>query len=297
MLRENLNDLVAFMVVAREGSFTKAASQLGVSQSALSHALRGLEERLEIRLLARSTRSVSPTEAGEKLLATLAPRFEEIEAALTSLGDLRGNPMGTVRISCSKHSVTYLIWPKISKILHQYPDLQIEISADNRFTDIVADRFDIGVRLGESLPKDMIGVTISPPMRLAAVASPEYFAKYGKPTEPQELKQHNCINMRLPTYGGFYAWEFEKEGQEQVVRTSGQLAFNDSVHILQAAIEGFGLCYIPEDMAADALANGQLERVLEDWSPAFEGYSLYYPNRRNHSTAFSIVVEALRYRG
>ena len=297
MLRENLNDLVAFMVVAREGSFTKAASQLGVSQSALSHALRSLEERLGIRLLARSTRSVSPTEAGEKLLTTLAPRFEEIEGALTSLGDWRGNPTGTVRISCSKHSATYLIWPKIRTILHKYPDLHVEISADNRLTDIVADRFDIGVRLGESLPKDMIGVPLSPSLRMAVVASPEYFAKYGKPTAPQQLGEHNCINMRLPTYGGFYAWEFAKNGVEQVVRTSGQLAFNDSMHIVQAAIEGFGLCYVPEDMVNDALDSGALERVLTDWSPTFEGYSLYYPNRRNHSTAFSIVIEALRYRG
>lgn len=295
MLRENLNDLVAFMIVAREGSFTKAASQLRVSQSALSHAMRGLEERLGIRLLARSTRSVSPTEAGEALLKTLAPRLEEIESALFSLGDLQGKPTGTVRINCSKHAVTHVIWPRLAPFLKDYPDIQVEISADNSFADIVAERFDIGVRLGETVPKDMIAVPLTESLRLAAVATPDYFIKRGTPVHPQELGKHNCINMRLPTYGGFYAWEFAKDGHELAVRVSGQLTFNDSRHSLDAALDGYGICYIPEDLVAEHLQTNRLQRVLEDWSPRFDGYCLYYPNRRNHPTAFSLVLEALRY--
>lgn len=295
MLRENLNDLVAFMIVAREGSFTKAASQLRVSQSALSHAIRGLEERLGIRLLARSTRSVSPSEAGEALLKTLAPRLEEIESALVSLGDLQGKPTGTVRINCSKHAVTH-VWSKLTPFLKDYPDIQVEISADNSFADIVAERFDFGVRLGETVPKDMIAIPLTASMRLAAVATPAYFDQYGVPNHPQQLETHNCINVRLPTYGGFYAWEFAKNGQELAVRVSGQLAFNDSQHILAAVLDGYGICYVPEDMVSEHIQTWRLQRVLEDWTPTFDGYYLYYPNRRNHSTAFSLVLEALRYK-
>lgn len=294
MLRDNLNDLVAFVTVAREGSFTRAAAKLGVSPSALSHAMRGLEQRLGLRLLARSTRSVSPTEAGEALLLSVAPRLEEIEAQLSALGDLRGKPAGTIRINASRHAVAHCLWPKLKAFLKDYPDIHIEISADNRFTDIVAERFDMGVRLSESLPKDMIAVPICGPMRMVAVASPSYFEGYKQPQHPNDLSQQQCINLRLPTYGGFYAWEFEKDGQALSVRVQGQLAFNDSQHCLQACLDGFGVAFLPSDMVNSYLAAGQLLQVLTDWCPEFPGYSVYYPNRRQHSSAFSLVINALK---
>ncbi|ROQ24146.1 LysR family transcriptional regulator [Gallaecimonas pentaromativorans] len=294
MLRENLNDLVAFVTVAREGSFTKAAAQMGVSTSALSHAMRGLEERLGLRLLARSTRSVSPTEAGEKLLLTVAPRLEEIEEQLSAIGDLRGKPTGTIRINASRHAVSQFLWPRLKPLLQNYPEIHIEISAENRFTDIVAERFDMGVRLTESLPKDMIAVPLSGPLRMVAVASPAYLAEHPAPTHPSDLARHNCINIRLPTYGGFYAWEFGKGDEEMAVRVSGQLAFNDSQHALQACLDGYGIAFTSLDMVTPYLERGELVQILDDWCPPFDGYSLYYPNRRQHSTAFSLVLDALR---
>lgn len=296
MPRENLNDLFAFITVAREGSFTKAASQLGVSTSALSHAMRGLEERLNLRLLARSTRSVAPTEAGEKLLLSIGPCLEEIESQLAALRELRDKPSGTIRINAPRHAIALILWPKLSPFLGQYPDIQVEIGADNHFTDIISERFDIGVRLEESLPKDMIAIPISGPMRMTAVASPQYLANHPAPQHPHDLATHNCINLRLPTYGGFYVWEFEKDGQKVLMRVTGQLAFNDSIYSLKAAVDHYGIAYIPDDLARPEIESGKLQQVLASWCPEFPGYSLYYPNRRQHSSAFSLVVDALRLR-
>jgi len=296
MPRENFNDLLAFLAVAKERSFTRAAAKLGVSQSALSHTIRGLEERLGLRLLTRTTRSVSPTEAGERLLHALGPRFEEIDAELAALSELREKPAGTIRITATDYAADTILWPKLAKFLPQYPDIKVEIIIDYVLTDIVAQRFDAGVRNGEQVAKDMIAVRIGPDMRMAVVAAPSYFAKRSPPKRPQDLIGHNCINLRLPTYGGLYAWEFEKGDRELKVHVEGQLAFNGTFQMLNAALAGFGLAYVPEDLAQPHFAKGRLDRVLEDWCPAFSGYHLYYPSRRQPSPAFALLVDALRYR-
>ena len=297
MQRGNLNDLVAFLAVGRERSFTKAAAKLGVSQSALSHTIRELEARLGVRLLTRTTRSVSPTEAGERLFHTLGPRFEEIDAELAALSELRAKPAGTIRITATEYAVDTLLWPKLAKFLRQYPDIKVEIIIDNGLTDIVAQRFDAGVRAGEQVAKDMIAVRIGPDMRMAVVGAPSYFSKQSEPKKPQDLVGHNCINLRLSTYGGLYAWEFEKGTRELKVRVEGQLVFNGTAQMLNAALAGFGLAYVPEDLAQPHLAKGRLKRVLEDWCPPYSGYHLYYPSRRQSSAAFALLVDALRYRG
>lgn len=297
MHRGNLNDLLAFLAVGQERSFTRAAAKLGVSQSALSHTIRGLEERLGLRLLTRTTRSVSPTEAGERLLHTLGPRFEEIETELEGLSELREKPAGTIRITAMDYVVDAILWPKLAKFLREYPDIKIEIVVDYGLTDIAAQGYDAGVRHGEQVAKDMIAVRISPDARMAVVAAPSYFAERSPPKTPQELLGHNCINLRLPTYGGFYAWEFEKKGRELKVHVRGQLAFNGTDQMLNAALAGFGLAYVPEGIIQRHLAKKRLQRVLEDWCPAFSGYHLYYPNRRQSTPAFTLLVDALRYRG
>ena len=296
MPRENLNDLLAFLAVARERSFTRAAAKLGVSQSALSHTIRGLEERLGLRLLTRTTRSVSPTEAGERLLQTVGPRFEEIEAEIAALSELRQKPAGTIRITAIEHAADTVLWPRLAKLLREYPDIKVEIVIDYGLTDIVAERYDAGVRLGEQVAKDMIAVRIGPDQRMAVVGAPAYFAKRSPPRKPQELIGHNCINLRLPTRGGLYAWEFEKGKRQLKVHVEGQLVFNGTAQMLNAALAGFGLAYVPEDVAQPHLAKGRLKRVLEDWCPPFSGYHLYYPSRRQLTPAFALLVEALRYR-
>jgi len=297
MPRENLNDLIAFLAVARERSFTRAAAQLGVSQSALSHTVRGLEERLGLRLLTRTTRSVSPTEAGERLLHTLGPRFEEIDAELVALSELREKPAGTIRITTTDYAADVILWPKLTNFLRQYPDIKVEIIIDYGLIDIVAQRFDAGVRSGEQVAKDMIAARIGPDMRMAVVGAPSYFAKRSPPKRPQDLVGHNCINLRLPTYGGLYVWEFEKGKRELKVHVEGQLVFNGTFQMLNAALAGFGLAYVPEDVVQSHLPSGRLIRVLEDWCPLFSGYHLYYPSRRQSSPAFALLVDALRYRG
>jgi DNA-binding transcriptional LysR family regulator len=296
MPRQNVNDLIAFLAVARERSFTRAAAQLGVSPSALSHTIRALEERLGVRLLTRSTRSVAPTEAGERLFLTVGPRFDEIDAELAGLSEYREKPAGTIRITAGDHAAKAVLWPKIERLLPQYPDIRIEINVDHTFTDIVAQRYDAGVRLGEQVAKDMIAVRIGPDLRMAVVAAPSYFAKRPPPKTPQDLTDHNCINLRLPTLGGLYAWEFEQGERELKVRVDGQLVFNDASQMLTAALAGSGLAYLMEDVAQPYIASGALERALEDWCPPFQGYHLYYPSRRQSSPAFAVLVEALRYR-
>ncbi len=297
MQRGNLDDLLAFLAVARERSFTKAAAKLGVSQSALSHTMRALEARLGVRLLTRTTRSVSPTQAGERLLHSVAPRLEEIEAELAALSELREKPAGTIRISATDYAADTILWPKLAKFLPKYPDIKVEIVVDYGLIDIVAQRFDAGVRSGEQVAKDMIAVRIAPDMRIAVVGAPAYFRKRPEPRMPQHLIAHNCINLRLMTHGGLYAWEFEKGGREIKVRVEGQLAFNGSFQMLNAALAGFGLAYVPEDLARPHIAKGRLKRVLEDWCPPYSGYHLYYPSRRQPSAAFALLVDALRYRG
>ncbi len=295
MPRENYNDLVAFLAVAREGSFTKAAAQLGITQSALSHGIRDLEARFGILLFNRTTRSVSTTEAGERLRTRLAPQFEEIDLALDGLGELRDRPSGTVRITCGAHGIETVLWPRLSKLLVDFPDIHIELNADSRLSDIAAERYDAGVRLGEQVAKDMVAVRIGPDMRMAAVASPAYLDGRPKIRTPKDLADHRCINLRFLTHGGLYAWEFEKRGRELRAHVDGQLVFNDTKHALRAALDGFGIVFLPEDMAADHIDKGRLERVLGDWCPPFPGYHLYYPSRRKPSQAFGMVVEVLRY--
>jgi len=296
MQRGTLDDLLAFLAVARERSFTKAAAKLGVSQSALSHTVRGLEARLGVRLLTRTTRSVSPTEAGERLLRTVGPRLEEIEAELGALSEFREKPSGTIRLTAVDYAVDWILWPKLAPFLRHYPDIKVEIIVDYGLTDIVAERFDAGVRGGEQVAKDMIAARISPEMRMAVVGSPAYLRKRGEPQRPQDLVQHDCINLRLPTYGGLYAWEFEKGGRELKVRVEGQLVFNGSTQMLNATLAGFGLAYLPEGLVQPHIAKGRLRRVLADWCPPFSGYHLYYPSRRQSSAAFALLVEALRER-
>lgn len=295
MLKDNFNDLLSFMVVARERSFTRAAAQLGVSQSALSHAMRNLETRLEVRLLTRTTRSVAPTEAGEQLLMRLSPHLLEIEQELTALRDTRDRPAGNIRLTAGEHAMSAVLWPVLKPFMAQYPDINVEVTVDNGLTDIVDGRFDAGVRLGEQVAKDMIAVRIAPDMRMAVVGSAEYLQRFGVPETPEQLDQHRCINMRLPTRGGLYAWEFERDGRELRVRVDGQLILNSLPQRIDAAENGLGLAYVPEDAVQDALAESRLVRVLEAWCPAFAGYHLYYPSRRQHTSAFSLLIAALRH--
>lgn len=297
MPRQSFDDLLAFLAVAREGSFTRAAARLGVSQSALSHTIRGLEARLSLRLLTRTTRSVSPTEAGERLLQTVGPRFEEIETELAALSELREKPAGTIRITTAEHAADTVLWPKLARFLPDYPDIKVEITVDYGLTDIVAQRYDAGVRLGDEVEKDMIAVRIGPDMRMAVVGSPACFSKRPPPKTPKDLTMHNCINLRLPTHGGLLVWDFEKDGHVLNVRTDGQWVFNSSAAILRAALAGFGLAFLPDDMVQEHVAEGRLERVLEDWCPKFPGYHLYYPSRRQSSPAFVLLVNALRHHG
>ncbi|AOE84776.1 LysR family transcriptional regulator [Pseudomonas sp. TCU-HL1] len=297
MARRNLNDLLAFVTVAREGSFTRAGAVLGVTQSALSQAIKALEERLEIRLLTRTTRSVSPTPAGERLLQAIGNRFDEIEAELDALTALRDKPAGLVRITSGDHVLRTILQPKLMPLMHSYPDIQIEFDVSYGFRDIVADRFDAGVRLGESIDKDMIAMPISPKLRMAAVASPVYFQNHPVPKLPEDLTKHRCINIRFPTHGGLYVWEFERRGRQVNVRVDGQVTFNTSPHIVLAALDGLGVAFLPEEEFAPHIEEGNLIRVLEEWCPPFSGYHLYYPSRRQPSPAFALVVDALRMHG
>ncbi len=297
MSRTNVNDLLAFLAVAREGSFTRAAAKLGISQSALSHTIRGLEVRLGVRLLTRTTRSVAPTDAGERLLRTVGPRFDEIDAELAALSDLRDKPAGNIRITTGEHAADTILWPALVRLLPEYPDIRVELAIDYGLTDIVTQRYDAGVRFGESLDKDMVAVRIGPDMRMAVVGAPRYFATRLLPKTPQDLTAHDCLNLRLPTYGGLYAWEFEQAGRALKVRVDGRLVFNSVTPILKAAVAGFGLAYLPEDLVATQVGDGTLVRSLADWCQPFSGYHLYYPSRRQPTSAFAVLVDALRYRG
>src|SRR5437667_7664937 len=286
--RGNVNNLLAFLAVAKEGSFTRAAAKLGVSQSELSHTIRGLEERLGLRLLTRTTRRVAPTEVGERLLRTVGPRFDEIDAELAALSELREKPAGTIRLTTVEYAADSILWPALVKLLPQYPDIKVEVIIDYGLTNIVAERYDAGVRLGEQVAKDMIAVRIGPDFRMVVVGAPSYFARCPKPKKPQDLTAHDCINIRLPTYGGIYAWEFEKRGRELKVRVEGQLVFNNSALRLSAALAGLGLACMPEDVVRPHIAGKRLIRVLDDWCPPFSGYHLYYPSRRQPTPAFAL---------
>lgn len=297
MLHENMNDLVAFLTVAGEQSFTRAAARLGISQSALSQRIRNLEERLDVRLLARTTRRVAPTEAGERLRRAIGPRFEEIETELSALNELRSSPAGTIRITATDYAADTLLLPRLAEFLPQYPGIQVEVIIDYGLTDIVAERYDAGVRPGEGIAKDMIAVRIGPDIGMAVVGAPSYFKIHPVPKTPQDLTRHSCINLRLPTHGGLYAWEFEKDGRELSVHVDGQAVFNGTTQMLNAALAGIGLAYVPEDLARPHIKAGRLKRVLEDWCPPYAGHHLYYPNRRQSSRAFTLLVDALRYRG
>jgi len=296
MPRPDINDLLAFTAVARERSFTRAAAKLGVSQSALSHTVRRLETALDVRLLARTTRSVAPTEAGERLINGIGHHIEGIDREIEALTAGRDKPSGTLRINAGEHAVRTVLWPKLDAFLGKYPDIKVEVHLDNSLADIVAGRYDAGVRLGEEVAGDMIAVRIGPDWRMAVVAAPAYFERRGTPRSPHDLTQHNCINLRLETYGGFYAWEFERDGRKLNVRVDGQLAFNSSVPILAAALAGHGVAFIPEDMVKTHVAAGRLRQVLTRWCPSFAGYHLYYPSRRQSSHAFQLLVDALRLR-
>lgn len=296
MLIDNLNDLQAFIVVAKERSFTRAAAKLRVSQSALSHTIRALEERLGLRLLTRTTRSVSPTEAGERLMASVAPLFEELCESLTALSELRDKPAGTFRISATEYASNTILLPKLARFLPEYPNIKVQIVVDYGLVDIVAQRYDAGVRTGDQVNKDMIAVRISPDVRMAVVGSPAYFADHPLPQKPQDLTSHNCINLSLPTYGGMYAWELIQGKREFNVRVQGQLALSQTNQILEAALLGLGLGFIPEDITLPYVEQGRLQSVLAQWCPTFPGYHLYYPNRRQSSQAFGLLVEALRYK-
>jgi DNA-binding transcriptional LysR family regulator len=297
MARESVHDLEAFLAVARERSFTRAAAQIGVSQSALSHTIRGLEERLGLRLLTRTTRSVAPTEAGESLLRALGPAFDQINATLSSLNEFRETPSGTIRITAGEHAAEAVLWPALERLLPSYPDIKVEIDVDNTLTDIVAGRYDAGIRFGEQVAKDMVAIRIGPEMRMAVVGAPSYFARHARPRTPHDLTEHSCINLRLPTLGGLYAWEFEKDRRELNVRVEGQLVLNTAPLLLRAALAGLGLAFMFEEQVQEHLTAGRLIRVLADWCPPFAGYHLYYPSRRQQTPAFTLLVEALRYRG
>ncbi|MBT0719905.1 LysR family transcriptional regulator [Tatumella sp. TA1] len=294
MLRENFTDLTYLIVVAREQSFTRAAARLGVSQSALSHAIRSLEERLNMRLLTRTTRSVSTTEAGEQLVNTITPLIDDLESVLQSLNDEQGKIVGNLRITAGEHALRTTLLPKVYAFIAQYPEVNIEFVSDNSLTNIVSERFDAGVRLGDQIEKDMIAIRIGPDWRMTAVAAPSYFAKWGKPDTPYALQQHNCINMRLPTLGGLYQWEFIYQGKEIRVRVEGQLTFNHLSSRIDAAVAGLGIIYVPEESVAEQVAQGRLEPVLEEWCPYFTGYHLYYPSRKQHTAAFAKFIEAVR---
>lgn len=296
MQRGNLDDLSAFLIVAREGSFTKAAAKLGISQSALSYTIKELEARLKLRLLTRTTRSVSPTAAGERLLRNVGPRIEEIEAELAALSELREKPSGTIRITATEYATNAVLLPKLAKLLREYPDIKVEIISDYGLTDIVTQRFDAGVRDGEQVARDMIAVRIGPDARMAVVGAPSYFRNRSEPKNPPQLVEHNCINLRLPTHGGLYSWEFEKGSRELKVRVEGQLFFNTTTQMLHAALAGLGLAYLPEGLVQLHINKGRLKRVLEDWCPPYPGYHLYYPSRRQPSAAFALLVDALRHR-
>ena len=296
MQRTNLNDLVAFMTVARERSFTRAAAKLGISQSSLSHLIRDLEARLGIRLLTRTTRSVSLTKVGERLLGNVGPRLDEVEKELASLQDLRDQPRGAIRISSTDYATDTILWPRLMPFLRQYPDISVELITDYGLTDIVAERFDAGVRAGEQIAKDMVAVRIGPDISMAVVGSPAYFKRRPEPKVPQDLVHHSCINLRLPTHGGLYAWEFEKSGREIRVRVEGQVTFNGTPQMLSAALSGFGLAYLPEDIVQSFIAKKRLARVLDEWCQPYTGYHLYYPSRRQPSAAFALMVDALRHR-
>ncbi len=295
MIKRNLNDLLSFVTVAREGTFTRAAAQLGVTQSALSQAISGLESRLQIRLLTRTTRSVSPTAAGERLLNAIGNRFDEIEAELDELSALRDKPTGTVRITCGDFIQRTLLLPKLTPLLREYPDIKVEFDINYGLRDIVADRFDAGVRLGDTIDKDMIAVPIGPPLRMAVVAAPDYFAQHAKPKNPRDLVNHNCINMRMQSGGGLWVWDFQRKDKQVNVRVDGQLTFNTSPSIVEAALAGLGVAWLPEEEFSPHIEEGRLIRVLEDWCTPFPGYYLYYPSRRQPSPAFTLVVDALRY--
>jgi DNA-binding transcriptional LysR family regulator len=294
MAKENYNELLSFLTVARERSFTRAAAQLGVSQSALSHTIRGLEERLGLRLLTRTTRSVAPTEAGERLVRQLHPHFEGIDSAVAALGEWRDKPSGTLRITSGEHAATTVLWPVLEKFLRDYPQIHVEVVTEARLVDIVDERYDAGIRLGEQVAKDMVAMPIAPPMRLVVVGAPSYLDKHPAIKTPRDLTRYDCINIRFLTHGGLYAWEFEKRGQALNVRVEGRLTFTHLQHILTAAIAGFGLAYLPEDMVVRHVAKGKLRIVLDDWCPKFPGYHIYYPNRRQHSPAFVLLLEALK---
>ncbi|MBY0621626.1 LysR family transcriptional regulator [Sphingomonas ursincola] len=297
MRRSQLAELNAFMTVARERSFTRAAAQLRVSPSALSQTMRALEEQLGVRLLARTTRSVAPTEAGERLIAAVGQHLEAIQEGLSALSEMRDRPAGTIRITAVDHAAETVLWPALSRFLAEYPEVKVELVVDNKLRDIVADRFDAGIRMGERVARDMIAVRIGPDLRMAAVASPAYFKKHGRPNNPRDLAAHNCINLRLETLGGTYAWEFEKGKREINVRVEGQLTVNDIAVIRKAALQGAGLAFMPADIAQPDIDRGALVRVLADWTPPFPGYYLYYPSRHQQSTAFKLLLDALRYRG
>ncbi|WP_031204694.1 LysR family transcriptional regulator [Mesorhizobium sp. L103C105A0] len=296
MQRDGMKDLLWFVAVARERSFTRAAAKLGTSQSTLSSTIKELEARLGVRLLTRTTRSVSPTEAGERLFQSLVPRFEEIESDLASLVAFRDKPSGTVRITLSDHALQTTVWPKLQPLLSDNPDVRVELYSDNGMKNIVEERFDAGVRLGESIDRDMIAVRIGPDWRLVAVASPDYFSRHPVPTAPQDLVDHDCINMRQATFGGLYAWEFARDGRDLRVRVEGQLTFNSSIPMIEAATSGFGIAYVPENLVSHHIAEGRLRLVLDDWSPPFAGYHLYYPSRRQLSPAMAVIIDALRHR-
>ncbi len=296
MKGSELSDLVAFLAVAEEQSFTRAAAKLGVSQSSLSYTVRRLETRLGLRLLNRTTRSVAPTESGERLLRTLRPAFDLIDTELDAVGELRDKPSGTIRITATDHAAETVLWPVLSRLLPKYPDVKVELDVDYGLTDIVADRCDAGVRFGDQIAKDMIAVRIGPDLRMAVVGAPSYFASHPEPRSPQELVHHNCINFRQPSAGGLYAWEFEKRGRELRVRVDGQLIFNRVPQMLTAARAGLGVTYLMEDLVEADLAEGRLTRVLADWCPPFSGYHLYYPSRRQPSPAFALLVDALRFK-
>jgi DNA-binding transcriptional LysR family regulator len=296
LARENLNDLSAFVAVAQAHSFTKAAARLGISPSALSHAMRGLEERLGVRLLARTTRSVAPTEAGERLLTVVLPHLQGIESGLTALNLLRDIPAGTIRLTASEHPAYTVIYPVLARLAADYPQIKIEVNVDNMLADLVAGRFDAGIRLGEHVERDMVAVRIAPDMRMAVVGTPAYFERHPRPETPQDLTQHECIGIRLPTHGGLLPWEFDRDGRSVTVRVEGQLIFNTMSLGLRAVLDGLGLGYCLDDMAAEAIADGRLIRVLEDWCEPFPGYHIYYPSRRLLSPALRLLIDALRFR-
>lgn len=297
MAGADLNHLKWLQAVAEEGSFTKAAARLGIAQSTLSQTIKKLEAQLGVRLLTRTTRSVATTAAGERLLQTSAPRIAEIEEEISALTAVGERPSGSIRLTLSDHALETVVWPKLKTVLGAYPDIHVELILDSTFRNIVEERFDAGVRLGESVEKDMIAVRIGPDWRLVAVASPDYLATYSVPRHPQDLVAHVCINMRHETAGGLYAWEFEKDGQALRVRVDGQLTFNNSYAMIDAAVSGFGIAYVPESIVEPHIASGVLVQVLDDWSPSFDGYFLYYPSRRQNLPAFQIIVDALRNRG